>query len=213
MYVSPARRAETIRRIADTMLTFAEKAEPGSDAQFQFLRTFATMASTPEHGEVLRQIRSGDKVIPGTTVDTDLDWDLLEGMVLAGVAGDTDIDVALAADNTANGAQAAARLRATIPTTAGKLAVFELTRDDASVPNALVDHTTRGYNHVNDASVLEPLIAPYFEAIEKVWEDRTYKIAEYFAQGLYPALLASESLATTTQQWLDSHPTAHRAAR
>ena len=213
MYVSPARRAETIRRIADTMLTFAENAAPGSDAQFQFLRTFATMASTIEHGEALRQIRSGDKVIAGTTVDTDLDWDLLEGMVLAGVADDTDIDVALAADNTANGAQAAARLRATIPTTAGKRAVFELMRDDASVPNALVDHTTRGYNHVNDASVLEPLVAPYFDAIEKVWDDRTYKIAEYFAQGLYPALLASESLVATTTKWLDTHTDAPAALR
>jgi aminopeptidase N len=213
MYVTPARRAETIRRIADTMLTLAENATPGSDAQFQFLRTFATMASTPEHGEVLGQIRTGDKVIPGLDVDTDLDWDLLEGMVLAGAAGETDIEIALAADNTSNGAQAAARLRATIPTTDGKRAVFELLRDDASVPNALVDHTTRGYNHVNDASVLEPLVEPYFDAIEKVWDDRTYKIAEYFAQGLYPALLASESLVTRTEQWLNTHVDAPPALR
>ena len=213
MYVAPAKRGETIRRIADTMLTFAENAEPGSDGQFQFLRTFATMASTAEHGETLAQIRSGDKQIPGIAVDTDLDWDLLEGMVLCGVAGETDIEIALAADNTSNGAQAAARLRATIPTTEGKRAVFELLRDDASVPNALVDHTTRGYQHLNDPSVLEPLIAPYFEAIEKVWDDRTYKIAEYFAQGLYPALLATESLAQTTRQWLDSHTDAPPALR
>jgi aminopeptidase N len=213
MYVAPERRGETLRRIADTMLSFAERATPGSDAQFQFLRTFAAIASTTEHGEVLRSIRSGDRTINGVTVDTDLDWDLLEGMVLAGVAYEADIDFALAADNTANGAQAAARLRATIPTAEGKRAVFELLRDDASVPNALVDHSTRGYLHVNDASVFEPLVADYFSAIENIWENRTYKIAEYFAEGLYPAVLATEDLARTTRAWLDSHPDAPSALR
>lgn len=213
MYVTPARRGETLRRIADTMLTFAERATPGSDAQFQFLRTFAAIASTTEHGDVLRAIRSGDRTIDGITVDTDLDWDLLEGMVLAGVAFEADIDFALAADNTANGAQAAARLRATIPTAEGKRAVFEMLRDDASVPNALVDHSTRGYLHVNDASVFEPLVADYFAAIESIWENRTYKIAEYFAEGLYPAVLATKELAKTTHAWLDSHPDAPSALR
>ena len=213
MYVTPARRGETLRRIADTMLTFAERATPGSDAQFQFLRTFAGIASTTEHGNVLRAIRSGDRTIDGITVDTDLDWDLLEGMVLAGVAFEADIDFALAADNTANGAQAAARLRATIPTAEGKRAVFEMLRDDASVPNALVDHSTRGYLHVNDASVFEPLVADYFAAIENIWENRTYKIAEYFAEGLYPAVLATKELAKTTHAWLDSHPDAPSALR
>jgi len=213
MYVAPARRQETIRRLADTVLTFAERAIPGSDSQFQFLRTFASNASTSEHGEALRQIRSGERSLDGIVVDTDLDWDLLEGMVLAGVASHTDIDIALAADNTANGAQAAARLRATIPTLDGKRAVFELLRDDASLPNALVDHSTRGYLHVNDASVFMPLVDEYFSALETIWETRTYKIAEYFVQGLYPVVLASAELAETTNAWLAAHPDAPSALR
>ena len=213
MYVAPARRQETIRRLADTVLTFAGRATPGSDSQFQFLRTFASNASTSDHGEVLRQIRSGERSLDGIVVDTDLDWDLLEGMVLAGVASHTDIDIALAADNTANGAQAAARLRATIPTLDGKRAVFELLRDDASLPNALVDHSTRGYLHVNDASVFMPLVDEYFAALETIWETRTYKIAEYFVQGLYPVVLASTELAETTSAWLAAHPDSPSALR
>ena len=213
MYVAPARRQETIRRLADTVLTFAERATPGSDSQFQFLRTFASNASTSEHGEALRQIRSGERPLDGIVVDTDLDWDLLEGMVLAGVASHTDIDIALAADNTANGAQAAARLRATIPTLDGKRAVFELLRDDASLPNALVDHSTRGYLHVNDASVFMPLVDEYFAALETIWETRTYKIAEYFVQGLYPVVLATTELAETTSAWLADHPDSPSALR
>jgi aminopeptidase N len=213
MYVAPSRRQETIRRIADAMLVLAEHADAGSDQQFQFLRTFATLADTAEHAAVLKQIRDGDKTIAGITVDTDLSWDLLEGMVLAGGAGHAEIDAALALDNTSNGQQAAARVRATIPTAEAKRAVFEMMRDDENLANALCDHSARGYTHTNDPAVFETLVSDYFDAIEKVWESRTFKIAEYFAIGLYPAVIATEKLATVTRAWLDAHTNAPTGLR
>ncbi len=213
MYVAPSRRQETIRRIADAMLVLAESAEAGSDQQFQFLRTFATLADTAEHAAVLKQIRDGDKKIAGITVDTDLSWDLLEGMVLAGGAGHSEIDAALALDNTSNGQQAAARLRATIPTAEAKRAVFEMMRDDETLANSLCDHSARGYTHTNDPAVFESLVSDYFDSVEKVWDSRTFKIAEYFAIGLYPSVLANEKLATVTRAWLQSNPDAPTGLR
>ena len=213
MYVAPSRRQETIRRIADAMLVLAEGAEAGSDQQFQFLRTFATLADTAEHAAVLAQIRDGKKKIAGITVDTDLSWDLLEGMVLAGGAGHAEIGAALALDNTSNGQQAAARLRATIPTAEAKRAVFEMMRDDETLANSLVDHTARGYTHSNDPVVFEALVSDYFDSVEKVWESRTFKIAEYFAIGLYPSVMANEKLATVTRAWLHTHPDAPTGLR
>jgi aminopeptidase N len=213
MYVAPARREETIHRIADAMLVLAENAEAGSDQQFQFLRTFATLAATAEHAAVLAAIRSGERVITGVTVDTDLSWDLLEGMVLAGGAGESDIDAALALDNTSNGQQAAARLRATIPTVESKRSVLALMRDDDTIANSFCDHYVRGYTHVNDPAVFATLVDDYFDAIEKVWDSRTFKIAEYFAIGFYPTVMATEALASTTKAWLDSHESAPSALR
>ncbi len=213
MYVTPAKREATIRRIADAMLVLAENAEAGSDQQFQFLRTFATMADTSEHADILRAIRAGDRVITGVVVDTDLSWDLLEGMVLAGAAGHNDIAAALAADNTANGQQAAARMRATIPTVEAKRSILETMRDDDTIANALCDHYVRGYAHVNDPSVFETLVDDYFNAIETVWDSRSFKIAEYFAIGLYPSVWATESLASTTREWLAKHEAAPSALR
>jgi aminopeptidase N len=213
MYVSPDRKENTIRRIADSMLELAEIAEPGSDQQFQFLRTFASMADTAEHAVVLRSIRSGERVIPGITIDTDLSWDLLEGMVLAGGAGEADIAAAQAADNTSNGQQAAARVRATIPTVEAKRAILETMRDDATIANSLCDHYARGYTHVNDASVFDGLDTAYFDAIQNVWDSRTFKIAEYFAIGLYPSVMANTRLASATRSWLDSNESAPSALR
>jgi aminopeptidase N len=213
MYVSPDRRENTIRRVADAMLELAENAEPGSDQQFQFLRTFASMADTAEHAAALRSIRSGERVISGIAIDTDLSWDLLEGMVLAGGAGESEIAEALAADNTSNGQQAAARLRATIPTAEAKRKILETMRDDTTIANSQCDHYVRGYTHVNDPSVFENLVSEYFDAVQTVWDSRTFKIAEYFAIGLYPAVMATESLGSKTRAWLDSNNDAPSALR
>ncbi|SMQ67153.1 aminopeptidase N [Plantibacter sp. VKM Ac-1784] len=205
-YVAPERRLATISRVGDALWTLAQEAEAGSDAQFQFVKFFAALASTPEHGEHLRALRDGSAALPGLEIDTDLRWELLEGLVLLGLADGSDIDAALAEDNTANGAQAAARARATIPTVEGKRAAFDSVVEHDDQPNAIVRNVGLGFGHVIDPAVLQPLVEPYFAALTSVWESRSYKIAEYIVEGLYPAALASTELRDRTRAWLDANP-------
>jgi len=126
--------------------------------------------------------------------------------VLNGAAGDAEVDEALAKDKTANGQQAAARVRATIPTEAGKQAAFDSLVKSDKAPNAIVRNVTMGYTHVNDPAVLEAFVAPYFAAINDVWNDRSYAIAETVIRGLYPAPLANKQLVDATNAWLDANP-------
>ncbi|HRN29230.1 MAG TPA: ERAP1-like C-terminal domain-containing protein, partial [Terrimesophilobacter sp.] len=112
-YVNPNNRAKTIEYVGSSLWELAKLAEPGSDAQFQFVKFFANIASVGDHVSALRGLLDGTVVLEGLTVDTDLGWELLEGLVLNGAATSADIDAALANDNTANGQQAAARARAT----------------------------------------------------------------------------------------------------
>jgi aminopeptidase N len=205
-YVAPERRLATISRVGDALWTLAQEAEAGSDAQFQFVKFFAALASTPEHGEHLRALRDGSAALPGLEIDTDLRWELLEGLVLLGLADGSEIDAALAEDNTANGAQAAARARATIPTVEGKRAAFDSVVEHDDQPNAIVRNVGLGFGHVIDPAVLQPLVEPYFAALTTVWESRSYKIAEYIVEGLYPAALASTELRDRTRAWLDANP-------
>ncbi|MDD9152762.1 aminopeptidase N [Plantibacter flavus] len=205
-YVAPERRLATISRVGDALWTLAQEAEAGSDAQFQFVKFFAALASTPEHGEHLRALRDGSAALPGLEIDTDLRWELLEGLVLLGLADGSDIDAALAEDNTANGAQAAARARATIPTVEGKRAAFDSVVEHDDQPNAIVRNVGLGFGHVIDPAVLQPLVEPYFAALTSVWDSRSYKIAEYIVEGLYPAALASTELRDRTRAWLDAGP-------
>jgi aminopeptidase N len=206
MYVALHRRAATIERVGDELWTLAQAAEAGSDSQFQFVKFFANLASTPAHVATLRGLRDGSVSLPGLEIDTDLGWELLEGLVLNGAAGTAEIEAALANDNTANGQQAAARAKATIPTPEAKLAAFSSLVDTDEAPNAIVRNTALGFTHTNDPSSLERVAEQYFASLTDIWKNRSYHIAETLIVGLYPTTLASQELVDQTREWLDANP-------
>ena len=204
-YVDPRQRAETITRVGDALWELAQNAEAASDAQFQFVKFFAQLASTEEHYATLKNLRDGSLELSGLEIDTDLRWELLEGLALGNKVTTADVDEALAADNTANGQQAAARTRATFQTVDAKLAAFSSVVDSDTAPNAIVRNTALGYQHVNDSSVLAPLVERYFDSINTLWESRSYAIAEALVVGLFPAPLANQELVDATKAWLDAN--------
>lgn len=213
MYVDPAARPGIIAEIGDALWSLAQSAEAGSDSQFQFVKFFANIASTPAHVETLRGLRDGSITLPGVEIDTDLEWELLEGLALNGAASRAEIEAALERDNTSNGQQAAARAAAALPSADDKRVAFDslVARDE--LPNVVVRMTTMGYTHVNDPASLDGLVQPYFDALTEIWTSRTHAIAEYIVLGLYPAPLASQSLVDATRTWLDAHTDAAPALR
>jgi aminopeptidase N len=202
LYVAPEKRAATIERVGDALWELARGAAAGSDAQFQFVKFFANIPSTERHAATLKALLDGSVKLDGLEIDADLHWELLEGLVLLGEAGEAEITAQFDADMTANGQQAAARARAT----GDKKAALDAALTDASIPNVILRSSGMGYHHVNNPSALEPLVQPYFDALDRIWKERSYKIAEYVALGFYPTPLASQELVDATNAWLESHP-------
>ena len=66
---------------------------------------------------------------------------------------------------------------------------------------------------MNDASVLSGLVPRYHDAIQQIWDSRTYQVAEGLLVGLYPASLANEDLAQATRGWLSANTAAVPALR
>jgi len=203
LYAAPDTVEQAQREVADSLWSWTTRAAAGSDTQFQFVKAFASLACTDEHAAALSALLDGSQVVEGLAVDTDLAWELMGGLVLLGKVGEDEIAQRLASDNTSNGQQAAARLRAMIPTPGAKAKIFAELNQDASIPNAIVRSMTMGYNHVKDPQVLASLIEPYFESLVGLWESRTYKIAEYLVDGLYPAALVSDAVRQASEDWLD----------
>ena len=206
LYVEPSKRAATIELVGDALWELAKDAEEGSDAQFQFVKFFANIASTPAHVETLKGLRDGSVTLGSLEIDTDLAWEILEGLAVNGAIGTPEIDAALAADNTSNGQQAAARTRAALPTAEAKRAAFDSLVESDELPNAIVRQTAVGFQHVNDPASLESIVDAYFGMLTRIWKDRSHSIAETLVVGLYPTPLASKELVAATQSWLAQNP-------
>ncbi len=213
LYADPELRAANATRIADALWGLTTAAPAGSDLQLQLVKAFAAQATGDEHVAPLAGLLDGSVTLEGREIDTDLRWDLLQGLVALGAAGDAEIDAALAADDTATGRQAAARVRASKPSTADKEAAFASIVDEADAPNAIIRSTAAGFRRVTDHTVLAPLVTRYVESLLPVWESRSYQMAEELVEGLYPAPLASQELADAAAAWLDAHADAAPALR
>jgi aminopeptidase N len=203
-YVAAKHRTQTITQIGTKLLQLANQAAPGSDAQLQFTKFFALFANTPELLDELSALRNGEKILQGLTIDADLSWELLAGLVVGGRADASEIEKALVADNTSNGQKAAAGARAALPTAKDKSAAWVTLTQTHELSNVLVDAASLGFVRVLDAQLLEPFVDEYFENAVRIWNTNTFKIAEYLIENLYPLPLASETLASKTRAWIEN---------
>jgi aminopeptidase N len=204
-YVAPEHRQAEVGKVGDSLLKLARTAEPGSDAQFQFVKFLASVASTDAQLAALGGLLDGSAPLEGLEIDTDLAWELLIALVVGGRAGTEEIEAALARDNTATGAQFAAQARAAIPTAEGKQTAWSSLIDVDTAPNTIVRVTSAGFLRVSDTSLLEPFMDRYFAMLQDIWEARSYAIAEKIVVGLYPSPLANRALVDATRAWLDAN--------
>jgi aminopeptidase N len=203
-YVAPEQREHVITEVGTGLWRLANDAQAGSDAQLQFIKFFANFANAPALLDNLEALRNGKAKLAGLTIDADLRWELLAGLVVGGRASSADIDDALAADNTSNGQKAAAGARAMLPTHKDKAAAWHTLTKTHDLSNILVDAASLGFVRVMNASLLSPFVDEYFQNAVAIWNSNTFKIAEYLIENLYPLPLASAELADKTRTWIEN---------
>ena len=204
-YVSPATRTAQVTRVADALWELTQNAEAGSDLQFQLLRNFAALASTDEQLDAVAALREGQIKLSGLDIDTDLGWELLISLASGGRSSIAAIDEYLATDNTATGAQSAAHAKAALNHLDDKQRAWDSVFVNDTAANTIVRTTGLGFLRVNDPNLLTPFISQYFDSIERVWDSRSYAIAETLVESYYPSPLANEVLANATREYLATH--------
>ena len=212
-YVAPERRDATLARVADALWQLALAAKPGSDNQFQFVKSFAGLAATDTQLDTVLELLEERTPLTGLDIDTDLGWELLISLTAGGRATAEEIDAALADDRTATGNQSAAHARAALPSADGKAAAWASVWSESDKPNAIVRATGLGFLRAHDRSLLTPYVERFFAELTSVWESRSYAIAEELIDGFYPSPLASEELRTATAEWLAANADAPAALR
>jgi aminopeptidase N len=203
IYTSPARRHESIVYVCGRLLELAQKAAPGSDQQLLFTRFSTYFAEVPEHGDVIEGLLNGGVIFEGLKLDQDMRWDLINGLVMEGRYALAEIEAELAVDNTANGAKQAIMARTSIRTAEAKKAGWNEVVYDTSLSNSDISFGCQGLVRNHDTVLLEPMVDWYFDAALEVWNNRTFKIAEYILKGAYPFYLANEKLAERTRDFAE----------
>ena len=202
LYVAPETSTATITKVGKRLWELAQAAKPSSDAQLMFTRFTAKFANTAELGDVLDGLLSGSIKLNGLTIDQDLRWELLIGLSGLGRVDKATIDAEMAKDNTANGQKFAFHAETVVPTAAAKSAIWEKLVSDLELSNTLVGEGSMAFTNVWDTTLLENYVDKYFEMVLPAWEARTFKIAEYLIEGLYPTPLASDELVAKTRAFI-----------
>ncbi|MCB5272833.1 Aminopeptidase N [Arthrobacter sp. SO5] len=212
-YVAEEHREATAVAAADRLWTLASGVPAGSDAQLQFVKSYALLARSAGQLDTVAGLLDGTLELAGLTVDQDLRWELIASLVAGGRAGQAQIDAELAHDNTATGQNAAALAKAAIPTPEAKAAAWESIVVTGELSNALQGSAVTGFTRVLDTSLLEPYAEKYFDAVPGIVRDRTHALAQQIVVGLYPAQLTTQATVDRTDEFLAGLPEDSAALR
>jgi aminopeptidase N len=204
LYTSPATRQAQLRKIADGLIALAEGAQAGSDSQLQFTKYVPQFARTEGQLDWLEAVLQGTKSLKGLEIDQDVRWELVTGHDVGGRFGESEIAAELSRDNTANGQKFAAAARAAIPTKEAKAEAWRVLTETEEYSNTLVNAASLAFGRVNDTSLLAPYVDKYLANAERLWDERSYHIAAYLLNNLYPIQLANAELAEKTRKVIES---------
>jgi aminopeptidase N len=212
-YVAEAHKEATAVAAADRLWELAAGVPAGSDAQLQFVKSYALLARSAGQLDTVSGLLEGTLTLEGLSVDQDLRWELIASLVTGGRAGQDRIDAELAQDNTATGQNAAALATAAIPTPEAKAAAWESIVVRGDLSNALQGSAVSGFTRVLDTALLEPYAEKYFEAVPGIVRDRTHALAQQIVVGLYPAQLTTQATVDRTDEFLAALPEDSAALR
>ncbi|WKK21877.1 aminopeptidase N [Streptomyces olivoreticuli] len=202
LYAAPDWRATGLATWTEAALGQLRAAEPGSDHQLSWARTFAATARTDEQLDLLQALLDGTETIEGLAVDTDLRWTLLGRLAATGRADEKAIAAELERDKTSAGEQHAASARAARPTAEAKAETWASVVESDKLPNAVQEAVIGGFVQPDQRELLAPYSEKYFSVVKGIWDSRSHEIAQQIAVGLYPVLLVSQATLDATDAWL-----------
>lgn len=212
-YVAEEHREATSVAAGDRLWELASTAPGGSDAQLQFIKSYALLARSAAQLDNVAGLLDGSVTLAGLTVDQDLRWELVASLVVGGRMGQEQIDAELERDNTSSGQNAAALATAAIPTAEAKAAAWESIVVKGEVSNAIQGSAVTGFTRVLDTALLEPYAEKYFAAVPGIVAERTFALAQQIVVGLYPAQLTTQATVDRTDEFLASLPEESAALR
>jgi len=190
LYGDPANRGTAGQTLADRSLDGLRNAEPGSDHQLAWARSFISSARSNEHLANVGGLLEGSFTFEGLVIDTELRWHIVRSLAAAGAAGEDVIAAEADRDPTDRGASAA------------KDEAWKIIIEDTSLPLAMTDEIMAGFQQFGQEELLAPYAERFFEALPDVWERRDVPDALAFGRRMYPHLILTAETVEATDRYL-----------
>ncbi|MDG4805710.1 aminopeptidase N [Micromonospora sp. WMMD1120] len=182
-YLDPPTRSAALARVAVACRRLLDDAPAGESLQLAAARGW--IAATTD-ADLLVGWLAGRDVPAGLKVDAELRWAVLRRLVVLGVAGESEIAVEAVADNSATGAERAARCRAALPDPAAKQAAWEIIVEDTELSNRLLEATAEGFWQPEQAELTAGYVERYFAEMPAAARRRTPWTADRVATLAFP---------------------------
>ena len=178
-------------------------AEPGSDHQLTFARSYSTDARSASALDDLAAILDGSLVIDGLAVDQEIRWGLITALSQAGRFGDAEIDAELERDNTIEGQERGAAARVSQPTAEAKAAGWKAILDPAT-PNETAAGVVWSIFRSDQDEVVEPYVEKFLEAADTVIDTLGFHKASVLLERGFPLAVGSPEVVARLDEWLAS---------
>lgn len=208
-YVDPARREQLASMTADSLHQLAQKAEAGSDEQFQLANAWLGMGEGDAFAASAKALLDGDKtIVPGLAIDNDEQWTILKALARVGAISADQIDEHLAKNNSTANVEQAYGAKALIPTADAKKWAWDEALS-GKLTNAQMRQAADGFSGTAVPSLYTDYVSKYFDTLDWIWQNRSFHMAEDLItgrpNGLYPVHADTTALVKAGRAWLDAH--------
>ncbi|CAM3589658.1 aminopeptidase N [Nocardioides zeicaulis] len=200
-YSDPAHRADLRATWESGLRELLLAAEPGSDHQLTFARSYAAAAHRDAALDDLIGLLDGSFGVEGLAVDQDLRWALITALAKTGRFGDAEIDAELEVDRTISGKEQAAAARVAQPTAEAKAAGWAAITDPAT-PNETSREMAMSIFRFGQEDVLEPYLEKFLDAATTLIDTLGFHKASTVLEYGFPKPLGSEATLARLDAWL-----------
>ncbi|KFJ08129.1 aminopeptidase N [Bifidobacterium tsurumiense] len=214
-YVAADRVDAVVRHVAEQLWELANAAAPGSDEQFQLVSAYLGYGEEGDEqfAANAQGLLDGSVKLDGLDIDNNLRWTVIKALASVNAMDEQSIDEELARRDTTQNREFALGARASRATVEAKEWAFDQAIHNDELTNMQMEAVSLGFASTPRSDLAAPFAARYYDAVDWIWEHKTFHMAESLLEGLYPVHADAATLVELGQQWLNSHEQADNALR
>ncbi|MGW3093747.1 aminopeptidase N [Streptomyces sp. NPDC001102] len=184
-YIAPEGRPAALATLSSLCRDLIRRTEDGDNPGLRLIavRHFIDVAAQPD--TIAAWLADGT-VPGGPELDPELRWRVLARLAVLGAVDEAEIATELDRDLSATGQEGAARCRAALPDEAGKAKAWEAMFGSDDLSNYLFIATAQGFWQTEQADLVGPYVARYYEDAVAVSARRGPAIADAAGRSAFP---------------------------